>query len=112
MNEPAGAHELAADAAAGSEPAAQKHAWPELIGAGVASAVSTIEEERPDLLIVQAVKEVRSRQLHNAIEGPTNVRPHPTPLQGSFVSADFAIRRVRVWYDPVTQRVTRLPAVG
>ena len=61
MNEPAGAHETAADAAAaGSEPAAQKHAWPELIGAGVASAVSTIEEERPDLLIVQAVKEVRS----------------------------------------------------
>ena len=49
-----------------------KDEWPELVGLDVDDAVARIEGERPDLLMVRPTKE------------------------GSIVSMDFAVRRVRV----------------
>lgn len=37
--------------------------------------------------------------------------PH-AQSQGSIVSMDFAVRRVRVYYDPGTNKVTQVPRVG
>ena len=63
-------------------------AWPHLVGTDVDAAIAVIEAARPDLVLVTATKE------------------------GNIVSADFAVRRVRVWYDPATRLVTRSPRVG
>ncbi len=62
--------------------------WPELVGADVDAAVAAVERERPDLLLVRAT-------------------PHD-----SIVSMDYAVRRVRVYFDPATRRVVRAPRVG
>jgi len=62
--------------------------WPELVGADVDAAVAAIERERPDLLLVR-----------------------PT-AHDSIVSMDYAVRRVRVFFDPATRRVVRPPHVG
>lgn len=66
----------------------QKASWPELVGADAEEAVLTIQQERPDLLVVKAFPE------------------------GCIVSMDWAIRRVRVFYDANTKRVSRAPQVG
>lgn len=65
----------------------QKCAWPELLGADVDAAVAEVERERPDLLVVRATPE------------------------GAIVSADWAVRRVRVYHD-ANRRVSRTPQVG
>lgn len=62
--------------------------WPELVGADADAAVAAIELERPDMLLVRAT-------------------PHD-----SIVSMDYAVRRVRVFFDPATRRVVRAPRVG
>lgn len=66
-----------------------KTAWPELLGADVDAAVAAVEAERPDMLMVT-----------------------PTP-EGRVVATDvMAARRVRVWFDPATRTVSRVPAIG
>jgi Potato inhibitor I family len=66
----------------------EKVSWPELVGEDVHDAVKRIETERPDLIMVNPVKD------------------------GSIVSMDYAIRRVRVFYSGETGKVVRPPRVG
>lgn len=69
--------------------AVAKRSWPEAIGMDVDAAVALIEAERPDLLLVQPTRE------------------------GAIVALDVvAARRVRVWYDVGSRRVTREPTIG
>lgn len=62
--------------------------WPDLLGKAVDDAVAKIEEDRPDVLMVVPCKE------------------------GQIVADTVASRRVRVWFDPATNLVTRVPTIG
>ena len=66
----------------------EKVEWPELVGIDVQAAVRVIEAERPDLIVVNPVRD------------------------GSIVSMDFAVRRVRVFYSVETGKVVRTPRIG
>jgi hypothetical protein len=66
-----------------------KKEWPELVGLDVDAAASVVEAERPDMLMVQPTRE------------------------GAIVAIDVvAARRVRLWYDPASRLVTRVPVIG
>jgi hypothetical protein len=98
-------------------------------------AVAKIEAERPDLLMVHGTEDVSERRRRGRVRveaGRAHMQsrralslvtadahparallpPHRPPLQGSIVSADYAVRRVRVWFDPATRKVSQPPRVG
>jgi hypothetical protein len=64
-----------------------KITWPLLVGKNVDYAMQIISEDRPDVLVVKLP-------------------------EGSIVTLDFRLDRVRVFYDPVTIRVTSIPMIG
>ena len=66
----------------------EKVEWPELVGVDFHEAVEVIERERPDLVVVNPVKD------------------------GSIISMDYAVRRVRVFYNAESGKVVRAPRVG
>lgn len=64
----------------------QKREWPELVGTDATEAKDSLEKETGlTVLLVKA---------------------------GSMVTMDFRTNRVRIWYDPASNKVVKAPKVG
>ncbi len=64
-----------------------KTQWDELLATDVDAALLKIQQERPGLKVVKV-------------------------KQGSMVTMDFSLERVRVYYDPESGQVSSIPTVG
>lgn len=63
-----------------------KRDWPELVGTDATEAKETLEKETDlNVLLVKS---------------------------GSMVTMDFRTNRIRIWYDPATNKVIKAPKVG